>query len=75
METDKNTAVEAERYEEASRIRDEIADTQHRIDEAASHGGGDLTIDEADIAEVISRATGIPANRITEGRARASRWS
>ncbi|MGO1411049.1 ATP-dependent Clp protease ATP-binding subunit [Microbacterium sp. JB110] len=67
LETDKNTAVEAERYEEASRIRDEITDTQHRIDEAASHGGGDLTIDEADIAEVISRATGIPANRITEG--------
>ncbi|WP_205529175.1 ATP-dependent Clp protease ATP-binding subunit [Microbacterium halotolerans] len=67
LENDKNTAVEAERYEEASRIRDEIAETQHRIDEASSRSGGDLTIDEADIAEVISRATGIPANRITEG--------
>ena len=75
LETDKNTAVEAERYEEASRIRDEIADTQHRIDEAASHGGGDLTIDEADIAEVISRRNGHSRQSHHRGRARASRWS
>ncbi|WP_105566950.1 ATP-dependent Clp protease ATP-binding subunit [Microbacterium halophytorum] len=64
LEADKNAAVAAERYEDALRIRDEIAETQRAIDQA---GSADLTIGEAEIAEVISRATGIPTSRITEG--------
>ncbi|WP_022892896.1 ATP-dependent Clp protease ATP-binding subunit [Agromyces subbeticus] len=90
LEADKNAAVSAEHYEEASRIRDEVAKVQAKLDEATAAGrvatqerietpspgldtaaGGLLdrrtVIDEAEIAAVISRATGIPVNRLTEG--------
>ncbi|WP_136706204.1 ATP-dependent Clp protease ATP-binding subunit [Agromyces sp. H66] len=89
LEADKNAAVRAEHYEEASRIRDEIEKVQERLDEAtaklsqqsaaaqgrvATSGSTDAaadaastTVDEAQIAAVISRATGIPVNRVTEG--------
>ncbi|QEO13803.1 ATP-dependent Clp protease ATP-binding subunit [Agromyces intestinalis] len=90
LEADKNAAVTAEHYEEASRIRDEISKVQDRLDAATSAGRvatterietpspgldtvagapystSDNTIDEAEIAAVISRATGIPVNRLTE---------
>ncbi|WP_375383716.1 ATP-dependent Clp protease ATP-binding subunit [uncultured Microbacterium sp.] len=75
LEADKNAAVSGEHYEEASRIRDAIADVQTRL-EAATSGGpstgsetvasADAVVDEAQIAAVISRATGIPVNRLTE---------
>ncbi|MDQ0574307.1 ATP-dependent Clp protease ATP-binding subunit [Agromyces albus] len=85
LEADKNAAVRAEHYEEASRIRDEIAKVQAKLDEATAAGrvatksrietsgeGGfdklnhQAVIDEAEIAAVVSRATGIPVNRLTE---------
>jgi ATP-dependent Clp protease ATP-binding subunit ClpC len=68
LEADKNAAVSAEHYEEASRIRDEIAAVQAKIEEATATGGGGLeaVVDEAEIAAVISRATGIPVSRLTE---------
>ncbi|MEI5582561.1 MULTISPECIES: ATP-dependent Clp protease ATP-binding subunit [unclassified Agromyces] len=81
LEADKNAAVRAEHYEEASRIRDEIAKVQERLDEATekaaaqgravASGSTDVAdatvVDEPQIAAVISRATGIPVNRVTEG--------
>ncbi|WP_438352419.1 ATP-dependent Clp protease ATP-binding subunit [Microbacterium sp. CJ88] len=69
LEADKNAAVSAEHYEEASRIRDAITEVQSRLDETAAAGAvraGDAVVDEAQIAAVISRATGIPASRLTE---------
>ncbi|MGI9822820.1 ATP-dependent Clp protease ATP-binding subunit [Agromyces sp. Marseille-Q5079] len=79
LEADKNAAVSAEHYEEASRIRDEISKVQAKLDEATEKGrvtasaglssdGADRStiIDEPEIAAVISRATGIPVNRLTE---------
>ncbi|MFB6610421.1 ATP-dependent Clp protease ATP-binding subunit [Agromyces sp. NPDC056379] len=79
LEADKNAAVGAEHYEEASRIRDEISKVQDRLEAATEKGraaasaglGSDAAerstvIDEAEIAGVISRATGIPVNRLTE---------
>ncbi|WP_448003354.1 ATP-dependent Clp protease ATP-binding subunit [Agromyces bauzanensis] len=75
LEADKNAAVTAEHYEEASRIRDEISMVQAKLDEATADEKGraaasaqvvDAVIDEAQIAAVISRATGIPVNRLTE---------
>ncbi|CDJ99292.1 Chaperone protein ClpB [Microbacterium sp. C448] len=70
LEADKYAAVSAEHYEEASRIRDAIAEVQQRIDEATSRtragASTDAVVDEAQIAAVISRATGIPVNRLTE---------
>ncbi|RXZ72963.1 ATP-dependent Clp protease ATP-binding subunit [Agromyces albus] len=73
LEADKNAAVGAEHYEEASRIRDEISKVQAKLDEATANGRAAASadpnatvIDEAEIAAVISRATGIPVNRLTE---------
>ncbi|OCG74370.1 ATP-dependent Clp protease ATP-binding subunit [Microbacterium sediminis] len=67
LESEKNAAVAAERYEEASRLRDEIVETQRRIDEATASGTpAEAVVDEPEIAAVVSRATGIPVNRLTE---------
>ena len=68
LEADKNAAVSAERYEEASQIRDEIAAVQERLREATESGVGvgAAVVDEPEIAAVISRATGIPVQRLTE---------
>ena len=71
LEAEKNAAVGAERYEEASRIRDQIAEVQGRLDDASTRSArstteGESVVDEAEIAAVISRATGIPVNRLTE---------
>ena len=71
----KDAAVAEEHYEEASRLRDEIDGLGARIT-AASEGHAstasrpapaDRVITEGDIAEVVSRATGIPAARLTQG--------
>ncbi|QIG40129.1 ATP-dependent Clp protease ATP-binding subunit [Microbacterium sp. 4R-513] len=69
LEADKNAAVSAEHYEEASRIRDQIAAVQAKLEDATSRGAvarGEAVVDEPEIAAVISRATGIPVNRLTE---------
>jgi ATP-dependent Clp protease ATP-binding subunit ClpC len=68
LEADKNAAVGAEKYEDASRIRDAIAAVQAKLDEAtaAPVRSGEAIVDEAQIAAVVSRATGIPVNRLTE---------
>jgi len=66
LEADKNAAVGAEKYEDASRIRDLIADVQSRLEEATSRPAPDAVVDEPEIAAVISRATGIPVKRLTE---------
>ena len=60
----KRQAVEAEEFEEATRIRDRIAAIQASID---SGSGEDGVVDAEEIAAVVARATGIPASRLTEG--------
>ncbi len=65
LEADKNAAVSAEHYEEASRLRDEIAAVQSRLDDATAAPRGAAVVDEPEIAAVISRATGIPVARLT----------
>ncbi|WP_022880333.1 ATP-dependent Clp protease ATP-binding subunit [Microbacterium sp. B19] len=65
LEADKNAAVSAEHYEEASRIRDEITAVQERLATATSAPRPDAVVDEPEIAAVISRSTGIPVSRLT----------
>lgn len=70
LEADKNAAVSGEHYEEASRIRDEIVSVQQKIEAATAASEKrptDAVVDEAEIAAVVSRATGIPIARLTEG--------
>jgi len=70
LEARKNAAVGAEHYEEASRIRDEIAAVQVRIDDAgaiaARADAEPAVVGESEIAAVIARATGIPVSRVSE---------
>ncbi len=66
LEADKNAAVSAEKYEEASRIRDQITEVQARLQEATARPSADAVVGEPEIAAVISGATGIPAARLTE---------
>ncbi|WP_405218896.1 ATP-dependent Clp protease ATP-binding subunit [Agrococcus sp. Ld7] len=61
---EKRQAVEAEEFEEAMRLRDRIAAIEAAIE---SGSGEDGVVDEEEIAEVVARATGIPASRLTEG--------
>jgi ATP-dependent Clp protease ATP-binding subunit ClpC len=68
LDAEKSRAVADERYEEASHLRDEIEAAQARVTDAAGTGASeeDAVVDEAEIAGVISRLTGIPASRLTE---------
>ncbi|GAA1000685.1 ATP-dependent Clp protease ATP-binding subunit [Subtercola frigoramans] len=72
LEASKNSAVAAEHYEEASRLRDEI-ETVHAKLSAGSAGhasagtpNSSTVVGEPEIAAVISRATGIPASRLSQ---------
>ncbi|WP_394768546.1 ATP-dependent Clp protease ATP-binding subunit [Lacisediminihabitans sp.] len=67
LEGAKNSAVAGEHYEEASRLRDEIEAVHGRLAAATpSTSDAAAVVNEAEIAAVISRATGIPVNRLTE---------
>ncbi|MGL3201235.1 MULTISPECIES: AAA family ATPase, partial [Curtobacterium] len=75
LSASKDAAVAEEHYEEASRLRDQIDGLEARITAASEAGAtrasspapGDRLITEADIASVVSRATGIPATRLSQG--------
>ncbi|VXC49290.1 Negative regulator of genetic competence ClpC/MecB [Arthrobacter sp. 9AX] len=70
LEKSKNDAVAAERYEEASRLRDEIETVNGKLSaarpDATEPAGVQAVVNEAEIAGIISRSTGIPASRLTE---------
>ncbi|HWG14506.1 MAG TPA: ATP-dependent Clp protease ATP-binding subunit [Streptosporangiaceae bacterium] len=63
---EKDQAVAAEDYERASQLRDEITQLENQA--ADGHGGqqGVPEVTAADIAEVVSRSTGIPVSQLTQ---------
>ncbi len=63
---DRDQAVAAENYERASELRDKINEVRAQIDAAGTTGEGVPQVTEADIADVVSRATGIPVSQLTE---------
>ncbi|WP_219418946.1 ATP-dependent Clp protease ATP-binding subunit [Pseudonocardia nigra] len=66
LERDKDQAVADEQYERATELRDQIADIRTRLAEA---NGSDDTVPEVgvtEVADVVSRATGIPVSQLTE---------
>jgi ATP-dependent Clp protease ATP-binding subunit ClpC len=63
---DRDQAVAAEYYEKASRLRDEINAVKAKLASATADAGGVPQVTEADVAEVVSRATGIPVAQLTE---------
>src|SRR5690606_24338638 len=65
LERDKDQAVADEEYERASQLRDEIAELRARLADTGPADGGVPEVGVADIAEVVSRSTGIPAAQLT----------
>src|ERR1700754_4128485 len=63
---DRDQAVSAENYEKASQLRDEINAIKEKLAAATVSPDGVPQVTDADIAEVVSRATGIPVAQLTE---------
>ncbi|WP_432906926.1 ATP-dependent Clp protease ATP-binding subunit [Micromonospora matsumotoense] len=65
---DKEQAVADEQYEKASALRDRLAEVEAQIGRARGDGGDSRvpSVDTKEIAEVVSRSTGIPISQLTE---------
>ncbi|BCJ62941.1 ATP-dependent Clp protease ATP-binding subunit [Micromonospora endophytica] len=66
---DKEQAVTDEQYERATTLRDRVAELEEQIRRARGDDGGGSQVPQVgpdEIAEVVSRATGIPASQLTE---------
>jgi ATP-dependent Clp protease ATP-binding subunit ClpC len=69
LQREKDQAVAAEQYERASQLRDELTGAHQRLQQARSGDDGESGVPEVgvdDIAEVVSRATGIPVSQLTQ---------
>ncbi|MGY1605840.1 MULTISPECIES: ATP-dependent Clp protease ATP-binding subunit [unclassified Geodermatophilus] len=68
LQREKDQAVAAEQYERAVELRDQLAQAQARLEEARSGGGrsGVPEVGVEDVAEVVSRQTGIPVAQLTQ---------
>jgi ATP-dependent Clp protease ATP-binding subunit ClpC len=67
LQREKDQAVAAEQYERASELRDQVAEAAARLEQART--GGDPSVpcvEVEDIAEVVSRQTGIPVSQLTQ---------
>jgi ATP-dependent Clp protease ATP-binding subunit ClpC len=63
---DKEQAVSDEQYERATALRDQISSVRSRLEKPPERmGEGVPTVDVAEIAEVVSRSTGIPVAQLT----------
>ncbi|GGM40629.1 ATPase AAA [Micromonospora sonchi] len=66
---DKEQAVADEQYERASTLRDRVSELEEQVRRARGEEGGATQVPEVgpdEIAEVVARATGIPASQLTE---------
>ncbi|GAT79979.1 ATPase AAA [Streptomyces sp. F-3] len=67
---DKDQAVADEQYEQATRLRDRIAELKQKIAQATGGGEADegqhLKVTAEAVAEVVSRQTGIPVSSLTQ---------
>jgi ATP-dependent Clp protease ATP-binding subunit ClpC len=63
---DKDQAVADEQYERASALRDQITELRASMPESAEGAGAVPAVTADDIAAVVSRATGIPAQQLSE---------
>jgi ATP-dependent Clp protease ATP-binding subunit ClpC len=66
LRRDKDQAVASEQYEHASRLRDQIEEVQRQVKELNKEQTAVPEVTVNDIAEVISRATGVPVQQLTE---------
>ena len=68
LQREKDEAVATEDYARAAELRDQIAALSQQTDSGAGETDGKTIpeVDTADIAEVVSRATGIPVTQLTQ---------
>jgi ATP-dependent Clp protease ATP-binding subunit ClpC len=66
LQRDKDQAIASEQYERASQLRDEISEVRGQIDQLTGDQSAVPEVTVEDIAEVVSRATGIPVRQLTE---------
>jgi ATP-dependent Clp protease ATP-binding subunit ClpC len=66
LRRDKDEAVAGEQYEQASRLRDQIARVSQEIARLGQDESAVPEVTVNDIAEVVSRATGVPVQQLTE---------
>jgi ATP-dependent Clp protease ATP-binding subunit ClpC len=68
LQREKDEAVGGEQYERASELRDRLAAAQQRLEEARGAGGrpGVPEVGVEDVAEVVSRQTGVPVSQLTQ---------
>jgi ATP-dependent Clp protease ATP-binding subunit ClpC len=68
LQREKDEAVATEDYARAAELRDQITDLSQRTDSGSDASGGKAIpeVGPADIAEVISRSTGIPVTQLTQ---------
>ena len=66
LERDKDQAVADEQYELATELRDQINEVRSRLTAQDGTAGGVPEVDVTDIADVVSRSTGIPIAQLTE---------
>lgn len=71
LNANKEDAVTQEDFEKASKLRDEIANVKKELEELkntpSTKTENPATIGEEEIAEVVSKWTGIPITKVTEG--------
>jgi len=65
LQRDKDQAVANEQYEQASRLRDELSEVREQIKYLTSDETAVPEVTVNDIAEVVSRATGVPVQQVT----------
>jgi ATP-dependent Clp protease ATP-binding subunit ClpC len=63
---DKEQAVASEQYEQASQLRDQIEELRRRLSRLSQDESVVPQVTVTDIADVVSRATGVPIQQLTE---------
>jgi ATP-dependent Clp protease ATP-binding subunit ClpC len=66
LHRDKDQAVASEQYERASQIRDQISEVRQQMEQLRTGHPESPAVTAGDIAEVVSRATGVPVHQLTE---------
>jgi ATP-dependent Clp protease ATP-binding subunit ClpC len=66
LQRDKAQAIASEQFERASQLRDEVSDVRHQLERLGDDPSLVPEVTVNDIAEVVSRATGVPVQQLTE---------
>src|SRR5690606_3864160 len=66
LQRDKDEAVAAENYERAMSLRDEIEQIRDQLATTQEHESAVPEVGVADVADIVSRSTGIPVSQLTE---------